>query len=229
MNRYRHELKFIINEWEAIILKQRLKPLLLHDKNGGKNGMYLVRSLYFDDMEESAFYDKMDGFLLRKKYRIRTYGGSGKPFIRAECKYKRDAYICKLSEPISSEEFYRILRYDYDFLLHKPSLLLQDYYVQCSSYGLRPRVIVDYEREAFILAEGNVRVTFDHTVRASGNTFDILAHDMRAIPALSPGTLVLEVKYDEFLPNKVHSLLRLGSLEQIAVSKYVLCRLSHLV
>lgn len=229
MNRYRHELKFLINEWQAAILKQLLKPLLPHDKNCGENGMYLVRSLYFDDLTESAFHEKVDGFLLRKKYRIRTYGGQNQHFIRAECKYKQDAYIYKQSARISSEEFYRILNYDYEFLLYKPSLLLQDYYVQCTSYGLRPRVIVDYEREAFILAEGNVRVTFDHAVRASNNTFDIFSCDARAIPVFSPGTLVLEVKYDDFLPNRVRDLLKLGSLEQIAVSKYVFCRMGHLV
>lgn len=229
MNRYRHELKFLINELEAVILKQLLKQYLSHDQNGGESGRYLVRSLYFDDMYESAFREKMDGVLLRKKYRIRTYGGTGEPFIRAECKYKRDAYICKQSEVISSEEFYQILKYDYDFFLNKQSLLLLDYYVQCASHGLRPRVVVDYDREAFILEEGNVRVTFDHSVRASSNTFDILARDMRAIPVFLPGTLVLEVKYDDLLPNKVRSLLKLDSLEQIAISKYVLCRMSHLV
>lgn len=227
MSQYRHELKYMINEWEALMLKQLLKPVLAHDENGGENGRYLVRSLYFDDILESAFNDKLNGVFERKKYRIRTYGGSGMSAIKAECKLKRNAYICKLSAALSSEEFYQILRHDYDFLLHKPSPLLKDYYVQCTSCGLRPCVIVDYEREAFIMNEGNVRVTFDHDVRSSSNTFDILSQDIRAIPVFPPGELVLEVKYDDFLPNKVRNLLKLDYFEQIAVSKFVLCRLRH--
>lgn len=229
MDQYRHELKYMINEWDALILKQLLRPVLSHDENSGENGRYLVRSLYFDNIWESAFNDKINGVFQRKKYRIRTYGDSGKSPVKAECKLKKDAYICKFSATLENEEFYQILRHDYDFLLRKTSPLLQDYYIQCTSYGLRPRVIVDYDREAFILNEGNVRITFDHAVRASNNTFDILSHDLRAVPVFPPGELVLEVKYDDFLPNKVRGLLKLDSLQQIAVSKFVLCRMKNFV
>jgi len=198
---------------------------MLPDANAGEDGKYLVRSLYFDDVFNTAYSDKLAGVQIRKKYRIRTYGNSNpNTVINAECKFKQDAYIAKTSAAISKDGFYRILNGRYDFLLKENHNLLRDFYVQLTM-GLRPKVIVDYDREAFVTPEGNVRVTFDHAVRSGFNTYDILSNDVWQIPVFDPGQLVLEVKYDEFLPNKVRNALKLGALEEIAVSKYVLCRM----
>ena len=199
------------------------------DENAGPDGTYLVRSLYFDDVYETAYQDKLAGVQIRRKYRLRTYGNENEnKVIKAECKYKLNANIAKTSADISNDEYYQILNGRYDFLLNKNDGLLLDYYAQFAG-GLRPRVIVDYDREAYIMPEGNVRVTFDHSVRAGVNTYDILSNDVWLIPVLEPDQLVLEVKYDEFLPNKVRNVLKLNALEQLAVSKYVLCRMKQFV
>jgi len=202
-----------------------LRNIIELDKNAGPDGKYLVRSLYFDDVYNTAYHDKIAGVQIRRKYRIRAYGNDYEnPVIKAECKFKQDAYIAKTSAAISKEEYYQILSGKTDFLLKREDGLLRDYYTQIAS-GLRPKVIVDYDREAYIMREGNVRITFDHAVRAGINTFDILSKDLWLIPAFEPNKLVMEVKYDEFLPNKVRNVLKLNALAQLAVSKYVLCRM----
>ena len=217
----------MISEWEALTLKQVLRNIMLRDGNAGADGKYLVRSLYFDDVYNTAYNDKLAGVQIRKKYRIRTYGNDRQnAVIKAECKFKQDAYIAKTSAELSTEGFYRILNGSYDFLLKENHELLHDFYTQLSG-GLRPRVIVDYDREAYVMREGNVRVTFDHAVRSGSNTYDILSNDVWPIPVFEPDQLVLEVKYDEFIPNVVRNILRLDALEEIAVSKFVLCRMKQ--
>ena len=215
----------MISEREAFTLKQVLRNIMKLDENAGADGKYLVRSLYFDDVYNTAYNEKLSGVQVRKKYRIRTYGNNReKTVIKAECKLKQGAYIAKTSEVISVNRFYQVLSGGYGFLLKDNNELLRDYYIQLTR-GLRPRVIVDYDREAYVMPEGNVRVTFDHAVRSASNTYDILSDDVWPIPVFEPDQLVLEVKYDEFIPNAVRNVLKLGALEEIAVSKYVLCRM----
>jgi len=218
----------MISEWEALTLRQILRSTMVPDANAGPDGRYLVRSLYFDDVYDTAYLDKLAGVQLRKKYRIRTYGNNKEgAVIKAECKFKQDSYIAKTSAAISADGFYRILQGSYDFLFRENHELLRDFYTQLTG-GLRPKVIVDYDREAYIVPEGNVRVTFDHSVRSGFNTYDIFSKDLWTMPVFEPNQLVLEVKYDEFIPNKVRNLLKLNALEEIAVSKYVLCRMRQL-
>ena len=219
--RFRHEWKYRISDEEHDLMRFRMAPAIRLDRNA-KNGGYLIRSLYFDDYRNSAYEEKDAGVLMRKKYRIRIYNYSSKT-IHLERKKKFGSYIYKESAPLKKEEFYRILEGDYGFLLTSPHPLLREFYAECVTNVLRPRCIVDYEREPWVMDEGTVRITFDMNVRAAVGGFDIFDRTLPTLPVMEPGELILEVKYTEFLPQLVRNLIPPKSQEQTAFSKYVLC------
>ena len=216
---FRHELKYVIGEPEKALLTERFKPLIQLDKHA-TNGGYTIRSLYFDDYWNSAYAEKDAGILVRKKYRIRIYN-FGTNSIKLERKKKVDTYILKEDAPLTVEEFYKIIDGDYDFLLKSPYPLCQDFYYECVSNMMRPRTIVDYEREPWVYDFGTVRLTFDQNVRVAVGSFDIFDPDLPTIPVIDPEKMVFEVKYTEYLPKIVQSVLP-GKADMMAVSKYVL-------
>lgn len=219
--RFRHELKFLISPGEKELMTSRMGPLFQLDPHAGSGG-YMIRSLYFEDYWNTAYEQKNDGVLERKKYRIRIYNYSDSA-IKLERKKKYDAYIYKESARLTREEFDRILAGDYEFLLYHKNKLCREFYIECVCNRLRPRVIVDYEREPWIVDTGTVRITFDMNVRAAIGSFDIFDPTLPCLSVIDPGRLVLEVKYTEVLPQFVRDILPPQREECTAVSKYVLC------
>ena len=151
--RYRHEWKYLIDTAQKELICQRLSPFLELDKHA-KAGGYMIRSLYFDDYFNTAYEEKDAGVLLRKKYRIRIYNCSDSS-IKLERKKKFGAYIFKESATLTRDEVYKILDGDYEFLLHSKYPLCREFYVECISNVMRPRTIVDYDREPWILRFGS--------------------------------------------------------------------------
>lgn len=218
---YRHEWKYLISESEKEVIKLRMKPIFKMDPNAGDTG-YMIRSLYFDDLWNSSFEEKEMGILIRKKYRIRIYNCSDQN-IKLERKQKIGSYIYKEAAPLTRAEVENILAGEYGFLLNSPHKLCQEFYIECICHLMRPRVIVDYEREPFIIEEGTVRITFDRHVRAAVLSDDIFDPELPGLEVMEPGKLVMEVKYTEFLPQIVKTILPSAASEFAAVSKYVLC------
>ena len=213
--RYRHELKYLINEGEHAALACRMAPVFKLDKYA-RAGVYTIRSLYFDDYCNSAYEEKDAGILMRKKYRVRIYNGSDK-VIKLERKKKYGSWIYKEDAPLTRGEFEQILAGDYDFLLRSPYPLCREFYIECICNMMRPRTIVDYEREPWVMDEGTVRITFDSNVRAAVGSFDIFDATLPALPVLEPGKLT------EFCPQLVRDMVPPGAAELTAVSKYCLC------
>lgn len=219
--KFRHELKFLIGEPEKDIISARLKMVLTGDVHA-KGGMYLIRSLYFDDIWESAYEEKMAGVESRKKYRIRIYDGSDK-VIKLERKRKEGQYIQKVSASLSREETDRILSRDYLFLAGRKETLCNDFYRECMVRQMRPAVIVDYEREPYVYPYGDVRITFDMHVRAGIFSDDLFDAAIPVVEVLPPGQMIMEVKFTEFLPQSIRDLLPKADGTCIAASKYTLC------
>lgn len=219
--KFRHELKYLINYGDAELIKQRLKTVLKTDSHA-QNGSYSIRSLYFDDYWSTAYVDKLNGVDNRKKYRIRLYDLKD-DFIRLECKIKRGSYISKLNAPLTAVETEKILKGDYAFLLKHENPLCRQFYYECTGNFMRPKVYVDYEREPYIMEEGEVRVTFDSDVRGAYPGFGLTEKDIPFYYVLEPGKLIMEVKFTEFLPKIVKDILPARALELTAVSKYTQC------
>lgn len=219
--KYRHELKYLLNLQEAALLRARLNPIMQKDKHVNEDGEYMIRSLYFDDIYHSAYMEKDAGIYARRKYRIRVYGCSDS-VISFERKTKRDQYIFKESARITREQTDRILEGDYRFLEKSENPLLQELYYEFTGKILRPRVMVDYEREPYVMEAGDVRITFDKHVRGSSG-FDLFDPTLPTVDVIPGDKVVLEVKFTQFLPSILREILPPKSLENSAVSKFVLC------
>ena len=221
--KYRHEIKYRINKGTYHILRQRFAAVAEHDANT-KDGLYRVTSLYFDDIYRSAYNDKVNGVLNRKKYRVRLYDLDEK-FIRLEEKVKNNNVGYKKTSRLTAEEYGRLLSGDRAFLSEErfTDSAGGDFFVSDSAAFLRPAVIVDYIREPFICRAGNVRLTFDMKVSACVNGCDILDKNNIYETVMPDSEVILEVKFDEFLPIYIDQLISGISSQQESVSKYVMC------
>lgn len=221
--KWRHELKFYIPYYEYEILRMRVKGLLKLDKNSIDEDGYHIRSLYFDNFQDNDLYEKTTGILKRKKFRIRIYNFQDS-VIKIERKNRSGEYICKESFSITRSEYEELLNWNYDFLKEKDHVVAKDFYLYLRSEKMAPRVIVDYQREAYIGDVSDVRVTFDKGLRGSTNSIDIFDPNVVTAETLPTELLVLEVKYNKFLPTYIREVLQLDRHNRSAISKYVICR-----
>ena len=219
----RHEFKYYITEKTYQILRQRIMVLAHRDENSRREEGYVISSLYFDDYRNSALYDKQDGDRFRKKFRIRVYEHESK-LIKLESKAKLDSWTAKESTTLTLDEYRKILDEDYEFLILKEDPLCKELYTLIRTKLLRPKVIVEYEREAYVVNEGNVRLTFDKSLRSSIIGFDIFDPDVVYSAALPQELLVFEVKYDDYIPKHIKALINGQAMQRYAVSKYVICK-----
>jgi hypothetical protein len=218
----RHELKYYINDADFIELRSRLPYVLKRDKNAIDGSAYRVRSLYFDNYNDKALCEKINGVNEREKFRLRFYNDNPS-FIRLEKKSKNNGMCFKRSEVIAFDQCSKLISGQYEVLKENGKPLLLELYTKLHSQLLRPKNIVDYKREAFVFNAGNVRVTLDHDIRASYDIKNFLHPEIITIPI--PGTIILEVKYDHFLPELIRGLVTLSSRQQTAFSKYATARI----
>lgn len=219
--KFRNELKYLISYRDYLKLKAVIKTTMQLDSNSNLDG-YLIRSLYFDDLEDSALYEKNYGVYNRKKFRVRIYNLE-KDLIRLERKRKQNQFINKEDFTLDYDTFSSIIGGDVAFLMEAENSVAREFYLDYKLKMLRPKVIVDYVREAYVMKAGNVRITFDKELAASSNLSDFFNRTItRSI--LPKETMILEVKFDEFLPNIVRGYLSLIDKKPMSLSKYVMCR-----
>ncbi len=220
----RHELKYHLNAGELQYLRGVIRSVLRPDPNGDEHNEYHIRSLYFDTINNDALYDKIAGIDRRSKYRIRIYKHSDAN-IRLECKSKYNDLISKQSIKIPRELADQLIAGDPSGLQFMRHPLLQEMFHQMRLNMLRPVVIVDYVREAYIHDAEEVRITFDKQLRTGLNSIDMFD---ASIPTVSPffdmPWEILEVKFNRFLPTYLQSILSGLIAQRSAVSKYVWCR-----
>ena len=205
-----------------MIIRQRLKAVMKPDPYA-RNGVYFIRSLYFDDLYDTALKEKIDGVNEREKFRIRYYNRDIS-HIKLEKKSKINGLCCKESIAINAEEAQRIADGDIEWMAADERDLVVELYIGMRSKGLRGKTIVDYTREPFIFAPGNVRVTLDYDIRTGIRCTDFLNSDCITIPAGDAGVL-LEVKWDAFLPDIIKDAVGLTGRQVGAFSKYAACRI----
>ena len=220
--RLRHEVKHQISFHEDLVLTRRLQKLFLRDGHAGPDGSYRVTSLYFDTPYDAALREKLDGVDRREKFRLRYYGVSP-TFLKLEKKYKVNGLCGKRSARLTLLEAERLLAGEDAFLLERGEPLLSELYHKLRGTLLRPRAVVCYDREAFLYAPGNVRVTLDRNLRTCGDSAAFLSPAGFPLKPLD-GVTVLEVKYDAFLPDLVRLAVQTPGRRAEACSKYALCR-----
>lgn len=218
--KFRHELKHEISFADLVVLRSRLKAVMMADSHA-KNGQYLVRSLYFDNLHDKALLEKINGVNKREKFRLRYYN-DGVDSVSLEKKSKINGLCSKEQIKLSNAQVKAILSGE-DIDTGDKSNLLTEFIVKMKTQGLKPRTIVDYIREPFVYPVGNVRVTLDHQIRTGLYSTDFLNPESVTIPADT--TAILEVKWYEFLPAMIRDIVQLQGKRNTAFSKYAACRI----
>lgn len=219
--KFRHEYKHIISAADFYMLAARLEYAAFPDEHM-RGDSYFVRSLYFDNYSDRALREKLDGVSRREKFRIRYYDFDD-GFIRLEKKSKQDSLCVKNSAALTREKTERIIAGDHGFLLDENDPLLAEFYVKLTAEQLRPRTIVDYRRKAYTYPYGNVRITFDYGISSSSEIHRFFSGETASLPAF--GDIVMEVKYDEFLPQIIADITQLSGRQKTAFSKYAAARI----
>lgn len=220
--KYRHEWKHEIGYGDLFILRQRLSAVLQQDEHA-VDGKYFIRSLYFDNLSDKALREKIDGVNIREKFRIRYYNNDSS-VIHLEKKCKHNHLCLKNSTILTKEQAQAIVDGAYGWMLDSADPLIQELYSKMQGEGLRPKTIVDYTREPFVFAAGNVRVTMDYDIRTGMLCTDFLNPDCVTVPA-GESPMILEVKWDEYLPDIVRDAVWLKGCRAGAFSKYAACRI----
>ncbi len=225
--KYRHEYKYPLSDLEAAIIKERLKTIMPLDSHVGPTGKYLISSLYFDDYYDSCLSENENGIDPKEKFRIRIYNHDSSR-ISLECKRKERGKTLKTSCSLTKEQVDLIVSGKRLVANDSMNPLLKKFIYQQNSRNLKPKVIVDYQRVPFIYKQGNVRITFDSDLSSSSQITGFLTGDYPTRPIMPVGSLLLEVKFDEFLPDYIYEVMQLENLTQTAFSKYYLCRRQNL-
>ena len=221
--KYRHELKYQVTDGQIQLLRNRISHLLPLDSHVAQSGSYCIRSLYFDDYDNRCLKENENGTDPREKFRIRIYNGSADK-ISLECKRKERGKTHKTSCPLTEEQTRMLMAGKVIPDIGNQPPLLRRLSLEMMTRRLRPVVIVEYERIPYVYKNGNVRITLDTNIRSSSAVQTFLDPHITGRPVLPVGQQLLEVKYDEYLPDFIYRSLMLPNLRQTAFSKYYICR-----
>lgn len=219
---FRHELKQEITYADMLILRPRLRAVMQQDTHTIE-GRYKIRSLYFDNFDDKALKEKVDGVNIREKFRIRYYNGDTS-LINLEKKSKINGLCRKEGVRLSIEQTEDILKGNYLWMSQSSESLIRELYFKVLHSGLHPKTIVDYVREPYIFGPGNVRVTLDYNIRTGLTATDFLNESCITIP-IGDNPIILEIKWDEYLPDIVKDVIQLMHGRIGAFSKYAACRM----
>lgn len=220
---YRHELKYLISQAQLSLLKNRIAGIMQLDPYVSADGMYNVRSLYFDDYYNSCYYENQNSVDPREKFRLRIYEHSSE-HISLECKRKERGKTIKTSCLVTMEQAQAIMQAKAIPITEDNPPVLNKMLLQTRTRRLRPAVIVEYERIPYVYKNGNVRITFDTNMASSSHIAGFLEPVLPQKPIMPPGWHLMEVKFDEYLPDFIYTSLNLESLQQTPYSKYYLSR-----
>lgn len=220
---FRHELKYKLNTTQLEILKVQLPELLAPDPHAGEDGVYQIRSLYFDDWQNTCYFENENGTEPREKFRIRIYNGSD-AHIRLELKRKELGMVQKRSCRINRELAESMIRGQTIPWQEDMDPLLKKFYILQETRLLTPKIIVEYDRIPFVYPDGNVRVTLDLNIRTSRQVEDFFEPEISARPIMPMDTHLLEAKFDQFLPDFISRIFQQKQLQRVTYSKFYYCR-----
>lgn len=218
----RQERKMLITATQMYRLKPVFSQVMMEDQHGAEEG-YIIRSLYFDTIDDKDFHDKEDGVLLRRKIRLRNYGQDSN-FALLEMKQKEGANQKKRSLKMNVDDAKRLINRDYFVLLSYDDPFAAECFGIMNSQCYLPKAVVEYKRKAYVAKENRIRVTFDSNIVCTESCFDIFSEHLLQNSCLDPSLAVLEVKYNGFLLSYIKDILQMVNESELSVSKYSLSR-----
>jgi hypothetical protein len=220
----RYELKYVISESQAAIIKELIKPHVQLDRycqvQPGRE--YPLSSLYLDSHDLRLFRESLEGHKNRFKLRIRRYSDDPSSPSFFEIKRRMNLVIIKSRAKVN---------HNIEKLLLFPALLyenengdgdiLRQFQLYMSSICARPVVQVRYMREAYEgLIDNNIRITFDRKLAYKiGDKAEVSLNGGEWHYYPMEG-VILEIKFTEFYPPWLSYVVKCLELRQQPLSKY---------
>ena len=217
--KYRKELKYYINKLQLEEINKRLSYLLSKDEHTKQEEGYFIRSLYFDDYKSTSYYQVLNGISKREKYRIRYYNFDTS-YISLEKKEKENTMANKKILQITKKQVEDLLEGKLN-ISKENDKLLNEFILKTKFYGYKPALIIDYNRISYVYKVGNVRITLDYNISMDYNVNDFFEKNNTKIPLLKKDMGLLEVKYDDVLPDYINWLISINNLQRTSFSKYL--------
>jgi len=218
----RQEKKYLISLDRYYYLSRQLSRVLEEDAHSSGDG-YLIRSLYFDDIDDTDYIEKINGVEVRKKIRLRNYGPNSTT-AKLELKQKQGQWQKKRSLPLDKGKSLELIRGNYAPLLECNTDFADECFGIMSMRCYRPKAVVSYTRKVYVAKENETRITFDHNIKGSESYFNIFCPNMTENPIFDPYMVVLEVKYNNFLLGYIKDIIQHSNESERAISKYCLGR-----
>jgi len=218
----RQEKKYLITLEQYYHLSRQFSKILKEDQHSSGDG-YVVRSLYFDQLDDNDFEEKIEGLEVRKKIRLRNYGANSQS-AKLEMKQKQGALQRKRSLTLDKGQSERLIKGDYSVLLESKSEFAGECFGLMHMQCYRPKAVVSYQRKGFTADENDIRITFDHHIVGTESNFDIFSKDLVENPVFDPFLVVMEVKFNGFLLSYIKDIINEVDVSELAVSKYCLGR-----
>lgn len=213
---YRHEVKYETDPDKAWSIRQNIAPLLQIDSNAAITGYYVVKSLYFETPYNSDYTDKELGVQFRQKVRLRSYAGND--VYKLEIKSKNGDVATKYSVSLTRRQAEMVVNGNYNCILEIGSANRMYIYHQLITNVYRPLMVVSYTRYPFTNPAGNFRVTFDENIRYSVN-YESLFQEI-PMTGLTTDKTIIEIKYDDFVPDWITDYLVGNGINAGENSKY---------
>lgn len=220
----RHELKYYINRSDYEYCRSLARHLMARDSYQKDDQGYFIRSLYLDDIYDNSVEEKLAGIEKRDKYRLRIYDPA-QDWVKLERKRKHNDYIQKTTAVITKEEALKIMDGNYEDLLRHDSLNLNSIYFDLKRKYFHPVVVVDYIRDVFVLDYNRIRVTFDKYLQSNTWDFDLFNPKVATSSLQRDEVIIMEVKFNHFLPSWFTEFFKLGNVTRSAISKYCQSRI----
>jgi hypothetical protein len=190
------------------------------DSHTPNEGRYIIHSLYFDDYKDTSVYTTDSGLSKRFKWRIRYYGDD-LSYIVLERKEKLESRCHKKICKLTIEEYDAIVKGNItDIAYDTNKNLIKELARDILVFDYKPKVIIDYERIAYVEEITNVRITFDMKISASYELEHFLDGDYQRYYVNPRGLNVLEVKFDDILPSYIRKIVESYNFKQSSFSKY---------
>ena len=227
----RYEFKFLLDKKKAELIETESKHFMDFDKNVDKkfNNRYFVRSLYFDDLNSSNFFEKVDGMKIRKKYRLRTYSkiNSSLNKVFLEMKGRTNQRTYKNRTQINSKDlnifFYPNRYLELIKIYGKDNLVINNFLFDTCRKKIFPRVLIDYKRRPYVNRNGlNFRLTFDSEIMSTKSDKLFNKNNSLYWEECRAGYTVLEVKFERSITPWFHRIIQNYDLERLSISKFVM-------
>ena len=225
----RYEFKYLINKKISDEIIIQVNNFMQIDKyaiiNSQKN--YFVRSIYFDDDFNTNFYEKVDGYKIRKKFRIRYYNKD----------YKKSSIYLEAKGRNLDRTFKQRTRLDYEDIIilnqkknisdlnlkYPNNNIINSFVFEYYRKKLKPKIILDYLRTPFVNSYGlYFRLTFDKNINCTKINKFINSNFVEQNILCKAGYTILEVKFERSIPMWFHKIIQSYELNRISISKFVL-------